>query len=138
MQIILISSRTLGASELLLLLSLFSHLFFSLLFVFLLLLLFLKSLFSPPLPLYLLLFSIIRLSSLLPSGLVVGFVSRGSFMAVKSTWPNPRWMPDPEEGDASLPHFLSLNFSVRTPPSSPSLGTKRTLLLTTAVSHSTH
>lgn len=46
MQIILISSRTLGASELLLLLSLFSHLFFPPLFVFLpllLLLLFLKS-----------------------------------------------------------------------------------------------
>lgn len=48
MQIILISSRTLGASELLLLPSLFSHLFFSLLFVFLPLLLFLKSL--PPFP----------------------------------------------------------------------------------------
>lgn len=73
MQIILISSRTLGASELLLLLSLFSHLFFSLLFVFvLLLLLFLKSFsispLSPP-PLHCCHSS---LSSLLPSGLVVG------------------------------------------------------------------
>lgn len=37
----------------------------------------------------------------------------------------------------SLPHFLSLNFPVRTPPSSSSLGLKRTLLLTAAVSHST-
>lgn len=49
MQIILISSRTLGASELLLPLSLFSRLFFSLLFVFLpLLLLFLKPFSIPP------------------------------------------------------------------------------------------
>lgn len=37
---------------------------------------------------------------------------------------------------SSLPHFLSLNFTVRVPPSGPSLDRKRTLLLTAAVSHS--
>lgn len=100
MQIILISSRTLGASELLLLLSLFSLVFF-----------FPRCLFSccncccfwspphsPPPPLYLLLLHRCHssLSSLLPSGLVAGFVS--SFIAASSTWPNPLRMPDAEEG----------------------------------------
>lgn len=100
MQIILISLRTLGASEFLLLPSLFSHLFFSPLFVFLLLLLlFLKSFPLPPLSPPSLHRCHLSLSFLFPSGLVVGVLSRGSFIAAWSTWPNPLQMPDPEEGE---------------------------------------
>lgn len=95
MQIILISSRTLGASELLLCLSLFSHLFFffSLLFVFLPLL-FLKSI--PPLRLLrLLLLSIaaIRLppfSSPLVSSLYRSFMAL-SLMSTRPGLTLSRW-----------------------------------------------
>lgn len=79
MQIILISSRTLGASELLPLLSLFSHLFFLCVVYFLALIVVVFEVFTP---LYISSsssFAAIRLSSLLPSGLVVGYVS--SFIA---------------------------------------------------------
>lgn len=88
MQIILISSRTLGASELLLRLSLFSHLFFfPLLFVFLPLL-FLKSIPPPPSP-PLLHRCHSSPSVLLPSGFIAVPESQGSFIDEHPTWTYP-------------------------------------------------
>lgn len=92
MQIILISSRTLGASELLLLPSPFSRLFFFLLVVcFLAVIVVVFEVLCPPTYLLLLHRCHSSTSSLLPSGLVAGFES--SFIAASTTWPNPQRMP---------------------------------------------
>lgn len=100
MQIILISSRTLGASALLLLLFLFSRLVFFLPVVCFPAVVVFEVRFPPRSPPLHLCHS--SPSSLLPSGLVVGRVSLGSFIGAPSTRPNPLQMPDPEEGDWEL------------------------------------